>query len=195
MSEASPRVEEQDPRRRGPAREATSDGSRGIGARFGALTAALRESEGPAIWVLGLGVLAALLMVATEFLTVASVDVASGSCEVINDANPELADRCSLSGFERHGGALVLLGLIAAVMAVGAAAGASRPAAVALVTIGAVVLVIAFALDLPETSETGAIGRNFEGAQGQKGPGFFTELAAGVLAIAAGALRLTPNRR
>ena len=53
--------------------------------------------------VTAVGVVAGVLLVATLFMTITSVDVANGSCEVINDANPDLADRCSLSGFERHG--------------------------------------------------------------------------------------------
>jgi hypothetical protein len=133
---------------------------------------------------------AALLLVVAEFATIASVDVASGSCEVINDANPDLADRCSLSGFERHGGALLLLAVVAAVMAWGAGVGGSRPASVALVAVGVVVLVIAIGLDLPVTDDTGAIGRNFEGAEGRRGTGLYIEIAAGVLAAAAGARRL-----
>src|SRR5215210_3456470 len=103
-------------RRGGSAREATFDGS----SRIAALGGGLRASGGVAIGVAATGALAALLLALTEFLTVASVDVASGSCQVINDANPELADRCTLSGFERHGGAFVLLALLTLAMALGA---------------------------------------------------------------------------
>jgi hypothetical protein len=150
----------------------------------------LRHSGGVAIGVAAAGALSALLLAITEFLTVASVDVASGSCEVINDANPELADRCMLSGFERHGGAFLLLALLVAAMAIGASAGRSRPAAVALIVIGVLVLGIALIADLPQTHQAGAIGRDFEGAKAQAGPGLFTELLAGVLALGAGAARL-----
>lgn len=139
--------------------------------------------------------LAALLMVVTEFLTVASVDVASGSCEVINDANPAMADRCNLSGFERHGGGLLLLGALTLFMGFGASVGGSRPAALALVVIGLLVLAIGLFIDLPEAGKTGSIGTNFEGAEGSPGPGLYTELAAGALALAAGALRLLSDRR
>jgi hypothetical protein len=136
------------------------------------------------------GALSALLLAITEFLTVASVDVASGSCEVINDSNPSLADRCSLSGFERHGGAFILLAVLVAAMAIGASAGRSRPAAVALVAIGVLVLGLTLLIDLPQTHQAGAIGRDFEGATAQAGPGFFTELLGGLLALGAGAARL-----
>ena len=46
----------------------------------------------------------------SQFATVVSVDVASGSCEVLNDTDPTLAERCVQSGFERHGAAFALLG-------------------------------------------------------------------------------------
>lgn len=136
------------------------------------------------------GMIAGLLLVISEFSTIASVDVGHGSCEVINDENHELADRCSLSGFERHGGAFLLLGVIAGAMAWGAGVGGSRPAGVALLAIGALVIALSFALDLPQTHKTGAIGRNFEGAMAKPGAGFYLELLGGGLAAGAGALRL-----
>lgn len=136
------------------------------------------------------GVLAALLLVASEFSTVASVDVANGSCEVINDSNPDLADRCELSGFERNGGAFLLLAGLTAVMAWGAGMGESRPAAVALVAAGVIVIAWAVLVDLPVTDETGAIGQSFEGATAAAGSGLTLELVAGALALVAGAARL-----
>jgi hypothetical protein len=129
-------------------------------------------------------------MVVTEFLTVASVDVASGSCEVITDTSPEVADRCFLSGFERHGGALVLLAALTVFMAWGAAVGGSRPASFALMGLGAVVLLWAVLIDLPATNDTGGIGPLYANAEAMAGPGLFTELVAGVLAVGAGVLRL-----
>jgi hypothetical protein len=131
---------------------------------------------------------AALLLVASEFATVASVDVASGSCEVIQDTDPELADRCSLTGFERNGGAFLLVAALMAAMGWGAGIGGSRPAGVALIALGVGVLGWALLVDLPVTDETGALGTNFAGARGQAGAGLTLEIAAGVLAVAAGAL-------
>jgi hypothetical protein len=136
--------------------------------------------------VLALGLAGALLLVATEFTAVATVDVASGSCEVIQDTDPELADRCELSGLERNGGAFILLALLAAPMAWGAGPGHSRPAAFALVAIGALVLAWTLLVDLPVTDETGAIGRNFEGAAGAAGPGLTLEVLGGAVLVAAG---------
>ena len=168
------------------AREATRDGSRRKPAE--------NTLQAAPLLVLALGLAGALLLIATEFTAVATVDVASGSCEVIQDTNPELADRCELSGFERNGGAFILLALLAAAMAWGAGPGRSRPAAFALVGIGALVLLWALLVDLPVTDETGAIGRNFEGAEAAAGPGLTLEILGGVLMLAAGLAGVVASR-
>lgn len=176
--------------RREAVREATDDGSRQPRVQ-NALQAA-------PLLVFGLGLVGALLLVVTEFTAVATVDVASGSCEVIQDTDPELADRCELSGFERNGGAFILLALFAALLAWGAGPGGSRPAALALVVIGVLVLLWALLVDLPVTDDTGAIGRSFEGAEAAAGPGLTLEIVGGVLTLAAGLVGLAawrPARR
>ena len=71
-------------------------------------------------------------------------------------------------------------------MAWGAARGGSRPAAIALILIAAVVLGLALLRDLPETKGTGAVGIAFEGASAKAGPGFGLEVAAGALLAGAG---------
>jgi hypothetical protein len=162
----------------------------------------MRDSGRTAVAIVAIGAVAGLLMVATEFSTVAAVHVISGgeSCET-QVVEPAQRDRCELSGFERHGGAFLILGLVTAAMAWGAGVGQSRPAAAALVAIGVLVLAITLLLDLPKTNEAGAIRPNFEGASGVAGNGFYYELAGGVLAVAAGGLRLAsqsesnPSRR
>ena len=136
------------------------------------------------------GATAAGLLVAVEFTTVASVRVEGTSCVVISDSEPELADRCELSGFERNGGSFLLLAALVLAMAWGAGVGGSRAAAAALVAIGVLVLAWALLVDLPVTRETGAIGRSFAGASGEAGPGLALELAAGALAVGAGAAAL-----
>ena len=142
-----------------------------------------------------MGLAAAVLLVVTEFAVVASVDVASGSCQVIQDTNPELADRCELSGLERNGGSFFLLAVLVAAMAWGAGMGGSRPAAMALVAVGVGVLAWALLVDLPVTDDTGVLGRNFEGATAAAGPGLTIELVAGALAVLAGAIRLLAPAR
>jgi hypothetical protein len=172
--------------------EAASDGSRSSPAGLADFRAAIGRTPGPLLAVTVAGLVAALLMIATEFSTIASVELPGGSCATeLELADPEQQDRCELSGFERHGGALILVGLICGAMALGAGVGRSRPAAAALVVIGALVLAIGLFLDLPETDETGQIGPNFEGASGTAEAGLYMELLAGALALGAGAFRLT----
>jgi hypothetical protein len=143
-----------------------------------------------AIAVAGAALAAAVLMLLTEVTTVISIDVAVGSCDSIYDTNPELADDCEQKGFERSSVALLLLGLLTLVMGSGAAFGRSRPAAVALVGIGVVVLGIALLVDLPASDDTGLIGRRYAAAEATAGTGLWFELAAGILAVCAGALRV-----
>ena len=143
-----------------------------------------------ALAVTGAGLLAAALMAVADFLPIVSVDVANGSCEVINASDPDLSDACMQTGLERHGPALMLLALVAGIMAWGAGLGGARPAAAGLAAVGAAVLAIALLVDLPVTDDTGAIGPRFEGAQAQPELGFAVELLAGVMAVAAGATPL-----
>jgi len=133
---------------------------------------------------------AGILMLLTEVTTVISIDVAVGSCDSIYDTSPELADDCDQKGFERSSVALLLLGLLTLAMGVGAAFGKSRPAAVALVVIGVVVLGITLLVDLPASDETGLIGRRYAAAEATAGPGLWLELVGGALAVVAGLLRL-----
>ena len=174
--------------------EPTVEGSRGSGPGRRPRFALPEGFDAIGAGVTALGVVAGVLLVVTLFMTITSVDVANGSCEVINDANHALADRCSLSGFERHGPAFALLGLVCIVMAVGAGMGGSRPAAVALIGIGLVAIVITVLTDFPESGQTGAIGQSFEGAKAAKGIGLYAELLAGALATAAGVIRLANPR-
>jgi hypothetical protein len=164
----------------------TRDGSKRLSARQARFGAA----SGVATAIAAVGALAGLVLVIGEFTTVAAVDVAGGRCEVITEADPDLADRCALSGFERHGGAFLLLGLVAVAMAWGAGLAGSRAAAVALIAVGSIVLLWALAFDLPEAGETGAIGPRYQGAEGEARAGLWLELIGGALAVAAGALRL-----
>jgi hypothetical protein len=166
--------------------EATDDGSRQSAVAEGPF----RGGTPLAIGILAAGLVAAVLLVISEFATVASVEVGSTSCEVIEDSDPELEERCELSGFERQPFVRTLLALGIAVMALGAGIGRSRPAAVALLVLAALVLGLGLLVDLPETRETGVLGTTFDDARGKAGAGLTLEIAAGVLAAAAGALRL-----
>jgi hypothetical protein len=170
--------------------EATDDGSR----HSAAFEGRFRGATPLAACVVAAGALAAVLLVIGEFATVASVEVGSTSCEVIQDANPELADRCELSGFERQPLVRTVLAAGILAMALGAGPGRSRPAAVALLVLGGLALGLGLLVDLPVTRETGVLGSSFEDAHGQAGPGLAMEIAAGLLAIGAGAIALLPPR-
>jgi hypothetical protein len=85
---------------------------------------------------------------------------------------------------------LLLLGLLTFVMGTGAALGRSRPAALALIAIGVVVLGLTLGVDLPASDDTGLIGRDYAEASAQPGIGLWFELGGGILAVLAGALRV-----
>jgi hypothetical protein len=147
-----------------------------------------------AIAVAAAAVLGGVLMLLTLVSTVISVDLRNTSCEVIYDSSPDLADNCSQTGFERSSVALLLLGLLTFAMGIGAAFGRSRPAAVALIVIGLVVLGITLLGDLPASDDAGLIGRDYAEATASAGAGLWFELIGGLLAVGAGLLRLLrPN--
>jgi hypothetical protein len=143
-----------------------------------------------AIAVAAAALAAGALMLLTEVTTVISVDLENTSCEVIYDSSPELADDCSQKGFERSSVALLLLGLLTFAMGSGAAFGRSRPAALALIAIGVVVLGLTLLRDLPASDDAGLIGRDYAQASASAGAGLWFELVGGVLAVVAGALRV-----
>jgi hypothetical protein len=170
--------------------------ARSMSARTAAATDAAEPARQPPIGtIVTVALVAALLLVIAEFATVASITVDGESCEVLNDATPELADRCSLSGWERHGGALLLLALAAAGAGFAARAGAVGAAGAVLIAAGGVTLGLALIGDLPITNDTGAVGVDFDGASGSAGLGFYLELLGGALCLLAGALALMSGRR
>lgn len=163
----------------GEASGATVNPSRGKRVRF----AGNPLANGVDGLVTGLGVIAAVLAVLAVFLPVYEITVNTLPCE---PADVALAEQCSDAGSI----ALLPLGLLVGLLAFGAGLGGSRAAAFCLLAAGAAILVLTLAIDAPKLGETGAIGMNFERAEVQIGPAFWLELAAGILAIAAGALRV-----
>jgi hypothetical protein len=154
----------------------------------------VRDSRGRPLLLPILAAAGAVMLLSSAFATVISVDVASGSCEQLNDAEPTLADRCVQTGFERHSIVFPLLALAVVLMALGAWRGGSRPAAAALVAFGAVAAGITVLSDLPASNNTGVIGRNFAGASAQPGAGLWLALFGGLLTILAGAAGLSGHR-
>ena len=92
-----------------------------------------------------------------------------------------------LSGWDRHGPALLIVAGFAAAMVVGALRGA-RPAMIALAVLGLVALVIVVVSDVPDLNETGFIGEVYEDAAAGPSAGFYLETLGGVLLLAAGGL-------
>src|SRR4051794_33518508 len=131
------------------------------------------------IAVLALGLAGALLMVVSEFATLRSVKVLTASCSDL--ADPSLRGSCVTHGHEEHTWALVLIGIVALAMVWGAVVGRSRPAAIALAVLGAAVLVIALATDVPDVHKTGVLGDRFEQATAQAGPALWMETLGGAL--------------
>jgi len=148
----------------------------------------LRRFGAPRLAILGLGGVGGLLLIVSDFMTLYHVDVVTASCSDL--ASPNLRDACSTTGGGHHGYALAILGVIALVMAYGAAVGASRPAGIALLVLGIAALAIALLMDRPDIHKTGIVGAQFSQAEANPGTGYWLELIGGALVVAAGALRL-----
>jgi hypothetical protein len=160
--------------------------------RSGAV-AAVRSKDRLAAAVLVLGALGGVFLVVAELSTIVSVDVlTAGTCEEL--ADPASRDACSTSGIEQHGGALILLGLLAIAMALGAGRRGSRPAAAALLGIAAVTLAFILLRDLPKMDESGLVGLRYEEAEVSPGPGLYLEMLGAGLCALAGAMRLSRSR-
>jgi hypothetical protein len=157
-----------------------------------AWTARLRAS-GPLAWlVLAAGVVGAALLVAAELSNLRHTSVVTATCHDL--AGPD-ADKCSRTGGQQHHYALLLLAVLLLVMSWGAAVGRARAAAAAMIVVGAIVLVIAIALDLPDTRKAGVLSEDFSGAREHPGKAIPLEIAGGALAILGGLAGLRLRRR
>ncbi|HEX7297393.1 MAG TPA: hypothetical protein VF257_00215 [Solirubrobacteraceae bacterium] len=98
-----------------------------------------------------------------------------------------------LSGWDRHGPALIVVAAFAAIVLVGALRGA-RPAMAALAALGLAALLIVVVGDVPDLDETGFVGEAYEGASAGPQAGFYLETLGAVLLLAAGGLMLFLGR-
>src|SRR3954471_21378889 len=99
-----------------------------------------------------------------------------------------------LSGWERHGPALLVIAALALVMLAGAARGA-RPAMAAVLVCGVFAVVVALGLDLPHLDDTGLVGELYSDASAGPGVGFWLEVGgAALLCVAGGGLLLAERR-
>lgn len=101
----------------------------------------------------------------------------------------------TFSGYDRHGIALVLLGVFGLIMVLGAARGA-RPAMLALAAAGLAVLLISILGDLPHLDDTGVWPQSasYEDARARAGSGYYLETLSGVLMLLSGVLLLALRR-
>jgi hypothetical protein len=128
-----------------------------------------------------LSIVAAALLVAAEFSTVFEVTV--GSLEVVQRA---------ATGGENHGYALLLVAVFAVALTVVALRFGGRAPAIGVVALGAVALLVALAIDLPDTRESGRLPESlaYEDARARAGSALWLELVGGMLLVGAGGLLL-----
>ena len=129
--------------------------------------------------LLGLPFAGAALLVAAEFSTLYDVRVVT-----------TIPAGASYSTGGHHGYAQLVIAAAVVVMAIGAALGGSRPAAVAVLVLGAVSLAIALAIDLPVTDDTGLFGQTYDEARAEAAAGLKLELAGACCILLGGALLL-----
>jgi hypothetical protein len=91
----------------------------------------------------------------------------------------------ALSGADRHGPALIVIGVFAMVMLAGAVQGA-RPAMLALAASGVVVLVLSIVSDARNIDDTGALRELYSGTIAGAGNGFYYETLGGALLLICG---------
>ncbi len=126
-----------------------------------------------------LAIVAIALLAAAEFSTVFEVTV--GSLEVV---------KRSATGGANHGYALLLVASFALVATGLGLRGAERAVGIALMALGVVALVVALAVDLPDTRGSGRLPESlaYENARARAGTGLPLEIAGGALLLAAGRL-------
>jgi hypothetical protein len=125
------------------------------------------------LWLAGLG------LILSEFLTYREI--------VAVTVVPEGG---ITKGGEHHGYALALLGLASLPMSFGAVIGRSRPAALAVAVLGGLALAIIAIFDVRSLDDTGLIGRTYDLAEANPGPGFWVSVACAVVLLAGGLLLL-----
>jgi hypothetical protein len=127
--------------------------------------------------LVGAGLAGVAALVLATFSTVIRITV--GTTTRLANLDTEL------SGWDRHGPALLIVAGLALVMLVGAARGA-RPAMFAVLACGVVALVIAGAFDLPRLDDTGQVGELYADAAAGLRVGFWLEVGGGALLVLCG---------
>jgi len=125
------------------------------------------------------GVLGVLLAVLSVFSTVIEIKVLTTS-KLATDLDT------TVTGWERHSFALVLIALFGLVMLAGAVLRGARPAIVAIAIAGATILAISYFSDARHIHDTGQVGELYEDAGADAGSGFYLETLGGALLLIAG---------
>jgi hypothetical protein len=115
----------------------------------------------------------AILLVAAEFAAIYKIKAVTAVVD-------------SVTGYERHGIALAVIGIAALPMAYGASRSGSRPATIALAALGAVAILIAVIADLPDVHQTGVFSDRYDQAVANPAIGLYLETLGGALLIVAG---------
>jgi hypothetical protein len=123
----------------------------------------------------------ALLLVAATVSTI--IEITVGTTSRLASVDTEL------SGWDRHGPALVLLAAFAVAMIAGTLRGA-RPAMAALVVCGIAALLISLIGDLPDLNDTGQVGVLYSEARAAPRFGYYAETLGGILLVIAGGVML-----
>jgi hypothetical protein len=140
--------------------------------------------------LVAIAIAGAITLVFATFSTV--IEIRVGAATRLAGADTQL------SGWDRHGPALLVIAVFATVLAVVALRG-SRPAMLALAALGLAAVLIAAVSDGPDLHATGFIGEVYADAVAGPSAGFYLETLGGVLLLASGGLMLagaaTGNRR
>jgi hydrogenase maturation factor HypE len=139
---------------------------------------AIRHPSGVRTGLLIVGLAGVGALVAATFTTVIRITV--GTTTRLASLDTEL------SGWDRHGPALLVIAGFALLMLAGAYGRGARPAMAAVAVCGAAALVVALGSDLHHLDDTGQVGRLYDDASAGAAAGFWLEVAGGVLLLGAG---------
>jgi hypothetical protein len=137
-------------------------------------------------WLLALvGLAGALLLLVASFATV--IEITVGTTSKVVDADT------SQSGWDRHGPALLILGLLALFLLANGLRG-SRTAMLGLLVVGVGALAIPTISDRPHVHDTGSVGDVYAEATADPGTGYYLETLGGALLLLSGGSLLVLGR-
>jgi hypothetical protein len=161
---------------------ADGDDSKGFGTDRVRLPTVLTLRAGLAV----AGLAGAVLLVVASFASV--IEITVGTTARVVDADT------AQSGWDRHGPALVLLGLLSIALLGAALRSRSRTAMGGLVACGLAALAIAWAADRPHLDDAGSVGDVYAEAEANPGTGYYLETLGGALVLLSGGALLVLGR-